>query len=331
LPELGLSSLAIASLAFSCAILTRLYASVLIAGAGIGLLIARWGSFGQMFHAALLIVGVPAAVAFVQMGIRLSIYGEFFPLTFYAKADLPISQKLSGGIPYVLQGFVDLPLLSFAVISALVLWMSRNISEQAKLLLTAISVQIAYLIWAGGDHMPAARMLVPLIAPAAILLLAVTSSLTRRFRTTVLGTAVALTVWFAIATPPLLRDDAAFVGEIVGRHINETWPEGLTVALNTAGSTPVFADNDHVFIDMLGLNDPYIAKRQDVPVIAPGQQWAGHSKGDGAYVLSRAPDRIIVGPAEGVDVSDAWFLSGAELRELSEFTDCYQKKVDSIA
>ena len=45
----------------------------------------------------------------------------------------------------------------------------------------------------------------------------------------------------------------------------------------------------------------------------PGQWLPGHMKGDGAYVLSREPDYIIIGPAQGSLATNPFFLSDAEL------------------
>lgn len=80
------------------------------------------------------------------------------------------------------------------------------------------------------------------------------------------------------------------------------------------------------FIDMLGLNDPVIAKRHDFPMITYVQSLPGHSKGDPKYVLSRKPDYIIAGPAVGTDISEPWFLNDVEFSQLPEFEKCYELK-----
>ena len=94
------------------------------------------------------------------------------------------------------------------------------------------------------------------------------------------------------------------------------------VALNTAGSTPYFA-GQHRYIDMLGLNDPHIAKRHIEEIQLPWQRVPGHWKGDGDYVLSRQPDFIIVGPAEGTVASNPWFLSDLEMANDPRFAQDY--------
>ena len=67
-------------------------------------------------------------------------------------------------------------------------------------------------------------------------------------------------------------------------------PKDAVVAATPAGS---IAYHTHLrVIDMLGLNDVHIAHTANVPI---GWHRAGHEKGDGRYVLSRAPDFILLG------------------------------------
>jgi hypothetical protein len=120
-------------------------------------------------------------------------------------------------------------------------------------------------------------------------------------------------------------DRAAAVGTLVGDYIREHWPAGSTVALNTAGSTP-YANPDMRFIDMLGLNDRAIAHRHIEKARLPYQHAPGHGKGDGAYVLARQPDYVILGPAHGSGAEDPWFLSDLEMVERAEFSRCYQRR-----
>ncbi|NDW53418.1 hypothetical protein [Aliiroseovarius sp. PrR006] len=328
-PRTGL--LFMAALAYSLAILTRLDASVFIAGSGLGLLLAGPGAVRTRLMSAVIVVGIPAAVSFVQMGFRWQIYGELFPLTFYAKADLPLSEKLLNGAEYLATAVVIIPTLGIALAIVSVMYRAGNLNASSRFLLSAIALQLLYICWAGGDHMPWARMMVPLTVPISLLLLACVSRMELRARNITLGASALAVVVVAIVEPPKLKDPAAFYGEIVGRHINDTWPRNITVALNTAGSTPFVADEGRVFIDMLGLNDATIAKRENVPMIAERQYWPGHAKGDGAYVLSRKPDRIIIGPVTGVDVAFAWFLTGKELERMPEFSQCYKRIVEPVS
>ena len=127
-------------------------------------------------------------------------------------------------------------------------------------------------------------------------------------------------------------DPAASVGRDVGMWIQHNLPTHSTIALNTAGSTPFFAPQ-HRFIDMLGLNDRHIAHRQITERRTWMQQFPGHGKGDGQYILKRQPDYIILGPAQGLPANPefvdpqrrvVWFLSDQELTETDEFHKRYQ-------
>jgi hypothetical protein len=132
--------------------------------------------------------------------------------------------------------------------------------------------------------------------------------------------------------PGKSTDPAAFVGRIVGEHLARTEKPGTLVALATAGSTPFFADKLR-FIDTLGLVDRTIARRTDVPILTSFQKiLPGHTKGDGAYVLSRKPDIWILGTAEGEEPTSEWlFLSDYEAVRRPEFLACYRRETAMMA
>lgn len=118
-------------------------------------------------------------------------------------------------------------------------------------------------------------------------------------------------------------------GEIIGNYIHESWPNDSLVALNVAGATPYYAPNLR-FVDMLGLNDDVIGGRDPVPMRSEWQKRPGHAKGDGAYVLSREPDYIILSGAGGSDAADGLFLGDIELAESDEFRTCYAKETEVL-
>ena len=119
-------------------------------------------------------------------------------------------------------------------------------------------------------------------------------------------------------------DGAAAVGQVVGRYIAAHWPEDALIAVNTAGSTPFHAPA-HCFIDMLGLNDRHIARRDTGPPVLPWQRMPGHRKGDGAYVLARRPEYIILGPADGTSAQHPFFLSDLEIAHSPSFAREYRR------
>jgi hypothetical protein len=321
---------ALAALAFSCAILTRLDSAVFVAASGLGYLFSAPASLRKRLTTAVLVVGIPATVSLLHMAVRHSVYGELFPLTFYAKTDIATLDRLISGLAYLFHSLYAAPILGIAAIILFAGLLRHSITPAATVLLMPALAHICYTVWAGGDHMPAARILLPILAPLTLFVLAQSTTIGSRPAAALTALMVATIAFAAILRSSEPMDKAARVGRIIGQHIELTWPRGITIALNTAGSTPYFAGNGRVFIDMLGLNDPTIAKRQNAPILKAIQRLPGHAKGDGAYVLARKPDRIIIGPAEGTTSENAWFLSGTELDAMPEFHRCYEKRSEIL-
>jgi arabinofuranosyltransferase len=264
-----------------------------------------------------------AAILLPHIAWCISYYGDPLPNTFYAKVALPLSQRLLSGGVYAATAMFLLPAIPLAIGGLVSTLRSKKVDPAISLIAATIFGYVLYVIWAGGDHMPGARLLVPLVAPASLLVVASLSlSTDRKWRTGFAAAAIAFALAGAITFHQRRMDPAAFVGSLVGKYISNAWPPGSLVALHTAGSTPFYAPHLR-YIDMLGLNDRAIAHRSPVPMRAPWQTVPGHAKGDGAYVLSRAPSYIIVGPAEGSSVKTPWFLSDVELGESPEFRRCY--------
>lgn len=310
---------------FACAALTRPDSVITIAAASLSVLAMANGPFAERFFKAAIVGGGPFLVLCGHMAWRVSYYGDYLPNTFHAKVGVDFNLRLQKVVPYFLQaGARYLPILTLAGLAYGLLVLMRRSNRMMLFLVAMIVAHSAYVIWSGGDHMAASRVLLPMASPCALLLTIALSKLP----TGLAKIAVILSLIGMVAASAFARsfniDWAAYNGTVVGTYISETWPKGSVIALNTAGSTPFHAD-EMIFIDMLGLNDRVIAKRKDVPRLARRQRMPGHSKGDGAYVMSRKPNYIIFGGSEGIDVKDAekWFLTGMEVRDLPEFQDCY--------
>ncbi|MGR3662581.1 MAG: hypothetical protein ACU0CA_15580 [Paracoccaceae bacterium] len=316
------ASLSLAALAFTLAVLTRLDIAVFIAGTGLGLLAATKSPLRQRLTPALVVVGIPAVASLIHMAWRWSYYGELLPLTFYAKTGVPLPVRLNYLPTFFADSFPAAAIIAVAMTYALYLLATHRTTPQFWLLFSPVVAQILYVVWSGGDHMPGARVLVPLIVPAGLILLTGKSQQDAKKTTPVILLALAGVVVTALLVPPTKTDPAAYYGRFIGLHISKSWSPESTVALHTAGSTPFFA-SQMTFVDMLGLNDPTIAKRRNVPILTFMQSLPGHAKGDAQYVLDRQPDYIIAGPANGTNVNTPWFLSDAELFRSAEFHRCY--------
>jgi hypothetical protein len=259
---------------------------------------------------------------------QLSYYGDIVPNTFYAKTGAPLNVRLSSGLRYV-AGFTQRPpFLPVLVLAALVyVSLKRAWNVQQAYLVASVVSYVSYVVWVGGDHMQAFRLLLPVVPLMSVLLVMALSPALNANTAIVKYVTVAVVIVSSLQLTdrklnPRREDPAARAGTIVGKYIANAWPKGSLVALNTAGSTPYHA-GQHRYIDMLGLNDPVISRRRIEKIDLPWQRRPGHLKGDGAYVLSRNPDFVIIGPAEGSPVSKPWFLSDLELSRAEGFQRKY--------
>lgn len=321
-----------ASVVFGLGYLTRPDVVVLNLAAGLALLIAAKGPFYRRFWGFFLI-GVPSiAIVLAHGAFRWSYYGELLPMTYYAKVGVSDDIRLISGLRYLFHSLMDYPVPAIAGILGLgVMALRRRIDPEIAVPLLMLALATGYIAWSGGDHMPYARILVPLF-PAAALALAVSVD---HFRPVVVSIAATVGVGFAalsiVTTDPARPDPALIDGLVAGTHVAKTKPKDLLIATPTAGSLP-YAAIEHRFVDTLGLTDPVIAKRENVPFRTQTQLTPGHSKGDGSYILSRKPDIILLGPGKGRPRSEAdmWFLTEVELVENPEFLRCYEEVVENI-
>ena len=256
-------------------------------------------------------------------------YGDIVPNTFYVKATGFTFNRAKLGLLYLWSFAQSPPYILILLILAIGYAVCRKRLDSALLyILSCIVTYLLYIVYIGGDHMQSFRLLLPIIPLAAYivhLLLRRIISPKEKLRTIAV---YSLLFFLAVGQInaktiiPQYEDPASCVGAIIGKHIAKYWPEHSLIALNTAGSTPYYATNHH-YIDMLGLNDRHIAKRQIGQPVLPWQRVPGHAKGDGDYVLSRKPDFIIIGPAEGTFIDNPCFLSDWEMSHDPRFAYNY--------
>jgi len=266
---------------------------------------------------------------------RLAYYGDLLPNTFYVRTT-PLADRAQCGVAYIARFALYTSYTLVLPLTVLLLvycaWKRRWDAQLSFLLLLLLSY-LLYVVAIGGDHMLAFRFMVPILPTQALLLsLALRQALPTPTPRQQLGEAGLFVLLVALqVTAPFPEiwlsqhmDASSFTGTIVGNYIAAHWPEGSLIALNTAGSTPYYAPR-HRFLDMLGVNDAHIARRSVGSGSLPGQRIASHAKGDGAYVLSRQPDYIILGPATGASAAaPVYFLSDRELLQSAEFAQHYQ-------
>jgi len=318
-------------LCFGCAYLTRPDGGIFVAITIFWLLVTRKSRPVRSTH--LFIISCFALIAVYSLW-QFYYYGNILPNTFYAKAGNFSIQRAIRGFHYV-KGYVRQPPYLVIITGLLVLYMFLKHKSGWKqgftyLLMTIICYTLFMVIF-GGDHMLAFRLLLPVIALLAYLFYLVLPHVINTGNRTLVISITAILLLLSVlqvgksSLNPKQENPASYVGTIIGKYISEAWPPGSLVALNTAGSTPYYA-GEHRYLDMLGLNDPYIAKRRIERTELPWQDVPGHLKGDGAYVLLRSPDYIIIGPAAGTTISEPWFLSDLEISRNKDFLNNYDMR-----
>lgn len=331
-PRNGWLPLILSGFAFASAVLIRPDGVIIVAVAFFALVLVGPGPFRMRLLRGMVIAGIPFILFMVHLGWRLSYYGDFVPNTFHAKVGLDLSHRIGNVPKYLLKsGLQYLPVLTCAGLAVIAALIWGRLSRITIVLLAVSLGFVGYVVWSGGDHMAAARVLLPIVGLLAFLVIAAIGSLPPTLGRIMGMLCLAFLVLAALNARSFRMDWAAFNGTIIGQHIATAWPEGSVVALNTAGSTPFFGAG-HIYIDMLGLNDRTIATREDVPLLARRQSMPGHGKGDAAYVMGLQPDYFILGGAEGIDIKEAekWFLTGVELQSIPEFDACYEKRTSVL-
>jgi arabinofuranosyltransferase len=326
--------LVLGSLILAFGTLARPEGLILLGGVWILALITPGMAVGDKARTLATSIGVAAIILIPVEIFRWTYFHDIAPNTMYAKMGGINRQTLIvSGMIYLARFILTPPYLGILAPAAAVFdWKRRSITGYCAAIWTFIGLNVLFVVVSGGDHMLAYRFWLPtyvLLTIVLIFSLAQNGLLTRPFAGPaicgVLVVSLALQTWSSRLNPGN-TDPAARVGQIIGIYIRSHWPKGSTVALNTAGSTPFYADNMQ-YIDMLGLNDSLIARRKNIPKEGPWTHFVGHLKGDGASVLARKPDFIILGPAEGTTPElheKVYFIGDYEIGKSPVFRENYQ-------
>jgi hypothetical protein len=294
-------SAALAGLALAASALVRpeglgYFLAVVVAGA------FDAGDRRRLGHLA----GAFAAAFLPYLAWRWHHYGYPLPNTYYAKASPSLALWIRGLVrtEQYLTGYLFW--LAVLAIACLI----RRRPRPWRLAACIVAGALANMIIAGGDVFGFYRFLLPAMPAGAIAIAAVLadragSHAKTRTRVFYGGGFIALAIWTtAVEFIPLRTvfaqartsewsafgavqrvDDGYFIiGDFLRRQMS-----GKTLATNAAGIVPYRSGLPS--IDMLGLNDVHIAH---APVTL-GTGIGGHEKHDGAYVLARKPDIILLG------------------------------------
>ena len=291
---------------------------------GVSLLCAVWPARRKRSLVTSAAVLVAAWVAYESF--RLAYFGDWIANGARAKTlGLPLGMRIESAAIYLAK--TSPQWLGAVFVAAWMLAWSPQRKRTCGLLLPALPL-VCVVVLGGGDHMLGARFM---LAPVAVMCFAgslAPASPRRWVRTATPLLAMACGLWqFQMAwRHQAAPNPAAAIGEIVGRALETGLAPGTLVATATAGSVPYFAPS-LAFIDTLGLNDRHIARQSPaaIPVaLDQAENWAavpGHVRGDGDYVLSRHPEVIMLGGANG-DIAP-WFLGDYQVITSKAFQSAY--------
>ncbi len=234
---------------------------------------------------------------------RIFYYGDVLPNTFYAKTGGG-GRQVVRGLEYVWMFAISMggPFLLMMFVPLVANWRATIQSWRGYFLLL-VSVYSIYIIVVGGDHFYGARFFVPLIPWLAILIadgLAwvyhwfVQRDIARSLAPVVLAIGLfvfsgyALTRSMPIDTTMRGLDESVWIWREMGWWMLDHADPHESIAVMGAGAVAYYSD--HTVIDLLGLNEKYIAR---VEVENMGSGAAGHEKRAPAYVLDvRRPTYI---------------------------------------
>jgi hypothetical protein len=265
-------------------------------------LIDRWRSGGEGRGSSLwLRFGLGFGVVYLPYFVwRYLYYGWLLPNTFYAKVGSTSAQVIRGADYFTRWGGATLPIAAMAIAGVLAISIVIRRYGPIQSIPAYLGLHSLYVISVGGDSQPAFRFfgeIMPLLCLFAAMSL-VTLVRSPAKLTMVTLVAVGFNLFQIAYRPemlPFVRSDrVAERGKLAGDWLRENIDPEWVISTNTAGSIPYHSRLRA--IDSLGLNDAHIAHREMEKM---GKGIAGHEKGDGEYILSRAPELIMFDSATG--------------------------------
>jgi arabinofuranosyltransferase len=261
----------------------------------------------------ILLLTIAAAALIGILCLQRVYFGDALPNTYYQKmVGAPVLDRIKNGL-LAFNQYATRDTLMLALFAAGGVVLHRGMRSRETALLAAIFlVQCLYSIWVGGDYaepeVNSANRFITQGMPALIVLFSLAADRVlvdvaekrvppdpagqRRQLPTAAGVTLAVLViisgqpWinWAIDNAPLLKADVRRVR--AGLAIAENTSPNATIASHAAGQIPYYSHRKT--IDLLGLNDPVIAKG---PLAGPF--YPGHDKWNYDYsITQRKPDLI---------------------------------------
>ena len=291
-----------------------------------GILILLWGwlktrSFRLPVITGLKLSGVVAPVLIF----RKLYYGFWLPNTYYVKANAGLENINLGKIYLIRNGIRYWPVVILLVVVVILLLLKKrsNVIVATFPLLGMTAAWAVYIWLVGGDNLVGGRLLIPVLPLAYIATILMMKENSLQFRPAAMVVLLAgILTFIGYTQNDLVQSHSERwrrnlpVRQNAGLYLKEHFPSDTLVALNPAGIIPFYSELPT--IDMLGLNDEYIAHagKRDFSLDF------GHQAGDGAYVLTQKPDVILFGG--GVSAKPGALISDREIAEHPEFSSLYQ-------
>lgn len=289
-------------------------------GAAIAVLVGATVLICSGWRRAWLAAVAGAAVAGPYIVFRLWFFGELLPNTYMAKAGG--ADEVNDGLSYLVGSMAN-PAAAALVALAIIGGVVRRRNPTVAASLVALGTTVVFVLWAGGDWMPAGRFAVPVLTLAAVpaawgvdWLVGVLPE--RRIVAVAVATATAAAaaggLWAVDQTHAAVHwylSDGLDSRLALGADLREDAAAGAVVAYGDMGALPYTAGPGVSFVDTNGL-----VSRQVGELLHVGRK---HHVDD--LVLANQPDAIIlladrnghhIGPLYGI-------------RDEPQFLDVYER------
>jgi hypothetical protein len=294
------------SVLFALAIMTRLDSGIFCGILYVAILFGLYSKenlAGKKFS-FLVALSLPG---FLMLGVwflfKLKYYGDIFPNTYYVKMDSFTKASIHRGFWFLLLFFRNYFLIPFMLIG-LYLYRKVIFHKSLAIMLLMIGLWIVYVLRVGGGFMEF-RLLVPII-PLIFIIVSSIIFYTRNTNAQILlivliSIGAVYHPWtfnttYGIESVESLNDrivgvfsDWANIGRTLGKTFGEA-KSPVTIAVGAAGAIPYYSKLQTV--DMLGLNDKWVAKNGHRIIDKPGHRCRAPFE----YLLKRKVNLVIGHP-----------------------------------
>ena len=239
---------------------------------------------------------------------KITYYGDILPNTFYVKAQNGGLKAIENGINYMVL-FLNEYLL-WIPLAIVAIYIKKLISyRHIKITLLMVAIWLLYIIKVGGDFMEF-RFLVPILPFLSILIAQAIMSIKYNLLRVLIVAVMVFASYkhakeftiskdgiesFSYLNGHLYVPQADWIG--IGKRLHQLFPKNsIKIATTAAGAIPYYTD--FYTIDMLGLNDKWIAKN-GIKI----SDRSGHSKYTTLQYLFKQKVNFVIGHPQMVPIS----------------------------